>query len=283
MIPSTRTANLIYVLHPKTVVRLPGDLHAYEIIISPDLRFDCFWRALSTPVDLVSGDLKRQQPIAVVHRNLKVPTFLSSPRIDFLESLTSRRPGAVPTKFAGPIAGSQSNRSMKLKTPNGAAHTQKGDPLVLPPRIGSARFQEFITQSFAIVGREDVLIIEAEDQLVDGCYREPNKTHDMHVLVERTYFVCSATISPHNVPEMQEIMRLCNEFDMPVWPISIGRNTRYRGAAPRVPGSICLVLEKHMNRVLEVNAEDAYALVEPGVTFFDLHGYMEKRNIQEKV
>lgn len=35
--------------------------------------------------------------------------------------------------------------------------------------------------------------------------------------------------------------------------------------------------------MLEVKAEDAYALVQPGVAFFDLHEYMEKRNLREKV
>jgi FAD/FMN-containing dehydrogenase len=38
-----------------------------------------------------------------------------------------------------------------------------------------------------------------------------------------------------------------------------------------------------MNKILEVNTEDAYALVEPGVTFFDLHDYLVKHNLREKV
>jgi FAD/FMN-containing dehydrogenase len=38
-----------------------------------------------------------------------------------------------------------------------------------------------------------------------------------------------------------------------------------------------------MNKVLEVNAEDAYALVEPGVTFMDLHKYLEENDLREKV
>ncbi len=33
-------------------------------------------------------------------------------------------------------------------------------------------------------------------------------------------------------------------------------------------------LGRNMNRVLEVNAEGAYALLEPGVTFSDLHNYL---------
>jgi FAD/FMN-containing dehydrogenase len=38
-----------------------------------------------------------------------------------------------------------------------------------------------------------------------------------------------------------------------------------------------------MNKILEVNTEDAYALVEPGVTFFDLHEYLVEYNLREKV
>lgn len=172
---------------------------------------------------------------------------------------------------------------MKLKVPNSEVLRAPGDPLVLPPGTSSARFREFISRSRAIVDEANVFVVEAEDQLIDGSYRQPNKTHDMHAIVERTYFVCSATIAPRNVPEVQDMMRLCNEFDIPVWPFSIGRNTGYGGAAPRVPGSICLELGKHMNRVLEVNTEGCYALVEPGVTFFDLYAYLEKHNLREKV
>jgi hypothetical protein len=75
----------------------------------------------------------------------------------------------------------------------------------------------------------------------------------------------------------------CNEHEIPVWPFSIGRNTGYGGAAPRVPGSVCLELGKNMNRILDVNVEGAFALVEPGVSYFDLHEYLEKHNLREKV
>lgn len=35
-----------------------------------------------------------------------------------------------------------------------------------------------------------------------------------------------------------------------------------------------------MNKILEVNVEGAFALVEPGVTFFDLHEYLVKNNLR---
>lgn len=45
---------------------------------------------------------------------------------------------------------------------------------------------------------------------------------------------------------------------------------RYGGPAPRVNGSVALDLHR-MNRIIEVNAEYAYAVVEPGVTFTELY------------
>ncbi|KAK7216360.1 hypothetical protein V2G26_004363 [Clonostachys chloroleuca] len=173
-----------------------------------------------------------------------------------------------------------------LKVPNNtnaAAAKAPGDPLVLPPNTSSDHFRNFINKAREITGPENVFVVEREDQLVDGNYMEPNKTHDMHHLFDRSYFASSATVAPRNVPEVQAMMRLCNEFDIPVWPFSIGRNTGYGGAAPRVPGSIGLNLGKNMNRVLEVNTDGAYALVEPGVTYYDMHQYLEKNNLREKV
>lgn len=97
------------------------------------------------------------------------------------------------------------------------------------------------------------------------------------------HFISSALIIPRNVAEVQAIVRLCNKFEIPLWPLSIGRNVGYGGAAPRVPGSITIDLGKHMNQVLKVDVEGAYALVEPGVTFADLHQYLVDHNLRDKL
>lgn len=60
----------------------------------------------------------------------------------------------------------------------------------------------------------------------------------MFHVFDKDYFVSSAVIAPRKVTEVQSIMKLCNEYGIPVWPFSIGRNVGYGGAAPRVPGSI---------------------------------------------
>ena len=83
----------------------------------------------------------------------------------------------------------------------------------------------------------------------------------------------SAVVTPRSVGDVQTIVRLANEFRVPLWTFSTGRNFTYGGAAPRVRGSI-QVSFREMNRVLEVDDELAYAVVEPGVRFFDLYDHL---------
>jgi 4-cresol dehydrogenase (hydroxylating) len=78
-----------------------------------------------------------------------------------------------------------------------------------------------------------------------------------------------AVALPGSVEDVLAVVRIANEHRIPLWTSSQGRNLAYGGAAPRVDGSL-LVSLRRMNRVLEVSEELAYALVEPGVSFFDL-------------
>jgi 4-cresol dehydrogenase (hydroxylating) len=89
-------------------------------------------------------------------------------------------------------------------------------------------------------------------------------------------FQPSAVLMPESVEQVQAILRIANEFRLPLWTSSQGRNNGYGGPAPRVEGSVVLSLRR-MNRVLEVNEESAYALVEPGVRFFDLYDELKAR------
>lgn len=89
----------------------------------------------------------------------------------------------------------------------------------------------------------------------------------MYHITTKEYLVASAVVAPRNVPEVQAIVRLCNDFEIPLWPFSIGRNVGYGGAAPRVTGSVGLDMGRNMKKILEVNTDGAYSFVEPGVTF----------------
>src|SRR5918994_4560165 len=80
----------------------------------------------------------------------------------------------------------------------------------------------------------------------------------------------SAVVTPQTVEQVQEVVRIANRHQVPLWTHSQGRNNGYGGPAPRVKGSVVVSLRK-MNRVLEINEESAYAVVEPGVRWFDLY------------
>jgi FAD/FMN-containing dehydrogenase len=169
------------------------------------------------------------------------------------------------------------------RRPNGEAPRVAGQPLCLPPGVSFETFKDFIKRTGEICGDDNVAVISKSEELSHEHYLDPSKAHDMYHLVGKEYFVSSAVVTPRNVPDVQAIVRLCNEFEIPLWPFSIGRNVGYGGAAPRVPGSIGLDLGKHMNKVLKVDVDGAYALVEPGVTFIDLHNYLVENNLHDKL
>lgn len=137
------------------------------------------------------------------------------------------------------------------------------DPLVLPPNVTSEAFSEFI-KACRDIGSGNIVVISSASQIDDGDYMKPNYTHDPHHVLRQDFFLASAVIAPRNVSDVQTIVKAANEHLVPLWPISIGRNSGYGGAAPRVSGSVVVNMGKHMNKILEVNVEGAYALVEPG-------------------
>jgi hypothetical protein len=119
--------------------------------------------------------------------------------------------------------GSLTNKKVPNSVHESKESRNPNDPLTLPPGFSSEKYQEFIAAAGELVGKENVLVITDAAQLTHEHYTDPSKVHDMHNVVEKTYFIASAVLSPREVPEVQSIMRLCNEFEMPVWPFSIGR------------------------------------------------------------
>jgi FAD/FMN-containing dehydrogenase len=166
------------------------------------------------------------------------------------------------------------------KTTNG---TLSVSPLVLPPGINAVTFGKFVGAAIQISGIENVTVITKSDQLDKQHYLDPSKAHDMFHIVGKEHFVSSVVIAPRNVPEVQAVVRLCNEYEIPLWPFSVGRNVGYGGAAPRVPGSVGLDMGRHMDKIIKVDVDGAYALVEPGVTYKDLHQYLVDNNLRDKL
>ncbi len=131
---------------------------------------------------------------------------------------------------------------------------------VLPPSLAPEALSGALDDFRAAVGGEHVLT-------TPGALHE---FRDPYWFAGWDDFEASAVVLPQSVEEIQAIMRIANERRIPLWVSSQGRNNGYGGSSPRVRGSVVMSLRR-MNRVLEIDADSAYAVVEPGVRFFDLY------------
>ncbi|KAH8899922.1 FAD-linked oxidase-like protein [Thozetella sp. PMI_491] len=140
---------------------------------------------------------------------------------------------------------------------------------VVPQGIEPDRFFEALDDLRGQLGAEHV---ELNDKpLRDGWYLEHPNTHDMMTILDEEELVASAVVYPSSTEEVQKIVLWANKYGIPIFPISMGRNLGYGGAAPRVRGSVVVDLGKRMNQILDINAEDYTCLVEPGVSFYALY------------
>lgn len=137
---------------------------------------------------------------------------------------------------------------------------------ILPPGVSQADFDKAINEMRVIVGKKWVFI-SSEDVTRYGDPWSPGQD---------TEFRASAAVAPDSVEQVQKITQVANNYRIPLWTISAGRNLSYGGPAPRLTGSIVLDL-KRMNKILEVNEKFGYALVEPGVSYFDLYNYIKEK------
>lgn len=85
-----------------------------------------------------------------------------------------------------------------------------------------------------------------------------------------------AVVAPRNKAEVQAIVKLCNEYRIPVVPRGSGSNL-CAGTCP-VEGGIVLVF-KHMNRILEIDEENLTVTVEPGVITLDMIKAVEAKGL----
>ena len=86
----------------------------------------------------------------------------------------------------------------------------------------------------------------------------------------------SAVVRPKDASEVEELVKLAVEFQVPV--VARGSGTGLSGGAVPVPG--CVVVDfTAMNRVLEVRPEDHQVLVEPGVIYDELNAQLAEHGL----
>ena len=137
----------------------------------------------------------------------------------------------------------------------------------LAPGVSASDLAAALDGFRATTGPEYVFVNEPDR----ASYLDPFDIEDQQVHAP------GAAVAPASVDELRKVLAVANRHRVPLWPVSMGKNFAYGTAAPRHRGTVVLDL-KRMNRVLEVNEALGYAVVEPGVSFFDFKAELDRRS-----
>lgn len=85
-----------------------------------------------------------------------------------------------------------------------------------------------------------------------------------------------AILRPANREQVQQCVRIANEFGVPLYPVSSGKNWGYGSRVPTADGCVLLDLGR-LTRILDFSEELAYVTVEPGVTQGQLQEFLRSR------
>jgi 4-cresol dehydrogenase (hydroxylating) len=141
-----------------------------------------------------------------------------------------------------------------------------------PPGVSPSAFAAALDAFERVVGKQWLFTSDEDVALYRDAY-SPFRG-------EAEERLASAAVAPASTEEVQQIVRIANQYRIPIYPISTGKNLGYGGSAPVLSGSVVVDL-KRLNRIIEVNEKNAYCIVEPGVSYFDLYEHL--RNTGSKL
>jgi 4-cresol dehydrogenase (hydroxylating) len=91
-----------------------------------------------------------------------------------------------------------------------------------------------------------------------------------------TWHRVPAILQPGDREQVQDCLLIANRFQIPVYPISSGKNWGYGSRVP--PAENCALLDlRRLDRILEFSETLGYVTVEPGVTQQQLHAFLIER------
>jgi len=123
--------------------------------------------------------------------------------------------------------------------------------------------QEVLKKLVAIVGQERVKTSK-EDLLT--------YSYDAYVLE----YLPEAVVFPKSAEEVSQIMKVASAHKIPVTPRGAGSGLGGGSLAKQGGIILCFTM---MNRILEINTANRYAVVEPGVVISELQKEIEKMNL----
>lgn len=127
-------------------------------------------------------------------------------------------------------------------------------------------FEFAISEWSVLIGQENVILDRSLlEKLSKSC-----GTRDVFAL---------AVLYPTSTEHVQQIVNVAARWDVPLFPVSRGKNWGYGSTTPTTVDNVIVDLSR-MNKILEVNQDLAYAVVEPGVTQAQLFDYLSQNNIE---
>jgi len=124
----------------------------------------------------------------------------------------------------------------------------------------SASKPEVLEKLAAIVGEQHLLV-------------EPERVEPYGADAVKEKFPPEAVVFPESTEQMVGILKLANEYLFPV--TARGGGVGYTGGAVPVDGGIVIGTDR-MNKIIQVSADDLYAICQPGITTWDLQQEVEK-------
>ena len=140
------------------------------------------------------------------------------------------------------------------------------DEIPLPPGFTAQKMDQARRAFEAALGAGKVFF----DDLDRQTYRDK-------FWVDEGAHIPSGAIAPTSVEEVQAAVRVANQFRVPIFPISRGKNLGYGGSAPVLEGSV--VMDLSGMKKIEFDAANGVVTLEPGVGFYDLYDYIQKNNL----
>jgi glycolate oxidase len=91
----------------------------------------------------------------------------------------------------------------------------------------------------------------------------------------RSRYEPELVIFPKNEQEISQILKYCNENKIVITPR--GSGSGFTGGALPADGGIVLSLEKHMNKIIELDTDNMVIVTQPGVINMDLQKFVEEK------
>ncbi len=127
----------------------------------------------------------------------------------------------------------------------------------------SASKPEVLDKLRNIVGDENVVI-------------DPERVEPYGADAVKEKFPPEAVVFPESTAQMVKILKLANEYLFPV--TARGGGVGYTGGAVPVDGGIVIGTDR-MNKIIEINVDDLYAVCQPGITTYALQQAVELQGL----